>query len=159
MLFKSCSLLSYSSHCSNRSIRSTVLSFIQVYSRNRDEMWLLIKCIDVLSKHIRCRENLHPVKELSITLKENETVPSAVVSRTKSSMRISIWDGGFLGLRKKLGFEISLGGGRVSLYTVGNGLREESLVLTFGGDVFCVDHSQSFQVLHEKFQWGRGVIL
>ena len=78
MLFKSFSLLSYYSHCSNRSIRSTVLSFIQVYSRNRDEMWLLIKCIDVLSKHIRCRENLHPVKELSITLKENETVPSAV---------------------------------------------------------------------------------
>ena len=54
---------------------------------------------------------LHPVKELSITLKENETVPSAVVSRTKSSMRISIWDGGILGLRKKLGFEISWGGG------------------------------------------------
>ena len=69
----------------------------------------------MLSKHIRCRENFHPVKELLITLKENETVSSgdtAVVSRTKSSVIISIWGGGILGKvgsgpRKMSGFEIS----------------------------------------------------
>ena len=73
----------------------------------------------MLSKHIRCRENLNPVKELLITLKENETVSSgdtAVVSHTKSSMIISIGDGRILGKvgsgpRKILGFEISKGGG------------------------------------------------